>query len=58
MLFVHLFTDILATFYEDLEHLEDPFKQFENCLQKYEEKGDEAGKQRTVEKMNALKEKR
>ena len=49
--------DTLATVYEDLGRYEEALEQFEKCLQMYEEKGNEKGKQRTLEKIDALKKK-
>ena len=49
--------DTLATVFEDLGRYEEALEQFEKCLQMYEEKGNEKGKQRTLEKIDALKKK-
>ena len=49
--------DTLATVYEGLGRDEEALEQFEKCLRMYEEKGNEEGKQHTVVKINALKEK-
>ena len=49
--------DTLATVYEDLNRYDEALVQFERCLKLYEENGDEEGKQRTIEKIKALKEK-
>ncbi len=49
--------DTLATVYEDLNRYDEALEQFEICLKLYEEKGNEKGKQRTIEKIKALKEK-
>ena len=49
--------DTLATVYEDLGRCEEALEQFEKCLRMYEEKGDDNGKQRTLEKIDALKKK-
>ena len=50
--------DTLATVYQGLGRYDDALSKFEECLHIYEEKGDEDGKQRTIDKIQALKEKR
>jgi tetratricopeptide (TPR) repeat protein len=49
--------DTVATVYEGLGRYDEALEQFEKCLRMYEEKGDENGKQRTADKIEALKEK-
>ena len=49
--------DTVATVYEGLGRYDEALEQFEKCLRMYEEKGDELGKQRTADKIEALKEK-
>lgn len=49
--------DTLATVYEGLGRYDEALGKFEECLRLYEEKGNEEGKKRTAEKIQALKEK-
>ena len=49
--------DTLATVYEGLDRYEEALKQFEKCLRMYEEAGNEDKRQRTAQKIAALKDK-
>ena len=49
--------DTLATVYEGLRRYDEALDQFEKCLKMYEGRADEEGKNRTADKIAALKEK-